>query len=217
MYRTVRLWDANSGKEIRSFNGAGIISSLAFSPTGDVLAAGMAGDYSTGFVQLWDTATGKELCRHSGHREEAAGRLLSPRMGSSSLPGRDQLAAEQFRAYLGRRRPAGCDPSFRGPSQLHRQRGFLAERSDGGQRRRRFDDSVVGHHRPARCGRSLACQAADTDSQLDACWTALANEDAAKAYDAVWALVASPEQAPSLLDGEHCPGTASRCPISSPG
>jgi hypothetical protein len=34
---------------------------------------------------------------------------------------------------------------------------------------------------------------------LDACWTALANEDAAKAYDAVWALSAAPEQTVPFL------------------
>jgi hypothetical protein len=33
-----------------------------------------------------------------------------------------------------------------------------------------------------------------TPHQLEACWTALRNEYAAKAYDAVWALVATPEQ-----------------------
>jgi hypothetical protein len=35
--------------------------------------------------------------------------------------------------------------------------------------------------------------------QLDACWTALANEDTARAYDAVWALIAAPEQAAPFL------------------
>jgi hypothetical protein len=38
-----------------------------------------------------------------------------------------------------------------------------------------------------------------TPRQLDACWSALANEDAAKAYDAVWMLVASAEQAAPFL------------------
>jgi len=38
-----------------------------------------------------------------------------------------------------------------------------------------------------------------TPGQLEACWTTLTNEDAAKAYDAVWALVAAPEQAVTFL------------------
>jgi hypothetical protein len=41
-----------------------------------------------------------------------------------------------------------------------------------------------------------------TPRELDACWTALAGEDAAKAYDAVWALAAAPGQAASFL-GKH--------------
>jgi len=43
-----------------------------------------------------------------------------------------------------------------------------------------------------------------TQRQLEACRTALSNEDAAKAYDAVWALVAAPEQAVPLLQ-KHLP------------
>ncbi len=43
-----------------------------------------------------------------------------------------------------------------------------------------------------------------TPRQLDICWTELANEDAAKAYDAVWSLVAAPEQAVPFLR-KHLP------------
>ncbi|HEY7428549.1 MAG TPA: hypothetical protein VH682_30245, partial [Gemmataceae bacterium] len=35
--------------------------------------------------------------------------------------------------------------------------------------------------------------------QLETCWTALANEDTAEAYNAVWPLVAAPEQAVPFL------------------
>ena len=38
-----------------------------------------------------------------------------------------------------------------------------------------------------------------TQQELEACWTALAKEDAARAYDKVWAMVAAPEQAVAFL------------------
>jgi hypothetical protein len=38
-----------------------------------------------------------------------------------------------------------------------------------------------------------------TPHQLDDCWSALAGADAARAYDAVWSLVAAPEQAVPFL------------------
>jgi HEAT repeat protein len=44
-----------------------------------------------------------------------------------------------------------------------------------------------------------------TPRQLEACWTALVNDDAAKAYDAVWALAAAPEQAVPFLQKHLSP------------
>jgi hypothetical protein len=65
--RTVRLWDAATGKEVRSFagtNGHSVLS-VAFTPDGKSLATG--GESQE--IRLWDVATGKELRSWaSGHR-----------------------------------------------------------------------------------------------------------------------------------------------------
>src|SRR5262249_54100779 len=60
----VRLWDAATGEEVRSFLGhAGCVFCVALSPDGQVLATGSAGRT----VRLWDTATGKLLHALDGY------------------------------------------------------------------------------------------------------------------------------------------------------
>jgi WD40 repeat protein len=62
----IRLWDAQTGREVRRFAGQqGNVDGVAFSPDGRTLASG-AGD---GLVRLWDVATGKELLVCRGHRD----------------------------------------------------------------------------------------------------------------------------------------------------
>ncbi|MBY0524843.1 MAG: PQQ-binding-like beta-propeller repeat protein [Gemmataceae bacterium] len=62
---TVRLFDAASGKELRTCGSfAGMLEGLDFSSDGALLAAGGA----DGFVRMWDTTTGKEIRRLQGHR-----------------------------------------------------------------------------------------------------------------------------------------------------
>jgi eukaryotic-like serine/threonine-protein kinase len=62
--KTVKLWDAATGKEIRSLEGhTARVTGVAFSPDGQRLATSSA-DRT---VRLWDTATGKELLCLKGH------------------------------------------------------------------------------------------------------------------------------------------------------
>ena len=75
MDKTARLWDVQSGKELRTFNGhTSWIWSAAFSPDGQrVLTACVDGT-----AKLWDTATGHEVLTFRGHRAGVRGVAFSP-------------------------------------------------------------------------------------------------------------------------------------------
>jgi WD40 repeat protein len=56
--KTVRLWETETGKELRHFEGlSSYVESVAFSPDGRFILTG------THMAQLWETETGKELRR----------------------------------------------------------------------------------------------------------------------------------------------------------
>jgi WD40 repeat protein len=71
--RTIRIWDAPAGKELRRWDSFWI-SSLAFSADGKILASG--GVDRT--IRLWDPATGKELREQPGHRDGVQFITFSP-------------------------------------------------------------------------------------------------------------------------------------------
>jgi WD40 repeat protein len=67
--KTLRLWDAGTGKELHVFRGhTGPVTSVALSPDGTrALSAG-----SDNSVRLWDATTGKQLHEMAGHRFNGA-------------------------------------------------------------------------------------------------------------------------------------------------
>jgi WD40 repeat protein len=75
MDKTVRLWDAETGAEIRSFSGhRRPIWAVAFSPDGDKAVSG-GGD---GKIKLWDVAGGAELQTLSAHNYPVWSVTFSP-------------------------------------------------------------------------------------------------------------------------------------------
>ncbi|HTU90847.1 MAG TPA: WD40 repeat domain-containing protein, partial [Gemmataceae bacterium] len=197
----LHLWDLASGKERCMFDMLfSYVTGLAFSPDGKVIATGDASRDGR-FVRLWDTATGKELCRHTGHREDVGAVAFSPdgklvASGAGSI-GREDNSVHVWEAATGRliRRFEGHHSCV--GSVVFSPDGLSVASGAGDSTillwditGRRADDRW--HAKPL------------TPRQLEACWAALANEDAAKAYDAGWALVAAPEQAVPFMH-KHLP------------
>ncbi len=71
----VLLWNAKTGRQIRSFTGhTSIVFCAAVSPDGKVLATGSADKT----VRLWDIDTGRELTALTGHQGNVTGVAFSP-------------------------------------------------------------------------------------------------------------------------------------------
>jgi RNA polymerase sigma factor (sigma-70 family) len=202
-----RLWDVASGKECRVFAGR-LFSECpaAFSPDGKVLATvndppRLHVEY---LVRLWDTTTGKELCRHDGHRISVGPVAFSPdgKLVASGGGGNEDNSIHVWEAATGR-----LIRRFDGHHSWVLAVAFAADgltlASSAG------DSTILLWDITGRQQDGKLPPAALTPRQLETCWKALAHPDAAKAYDAVWKLVAAPEQAVPFL-GKHL------TPVSTP-
>ncbi len=73
--KTVRLWDAATGKQLRTLPGhSSYVSSVAFSPDGLVVASASADSTA----KLWDVTTGQKLDTLSGHSRTLSAVAFSP-------------------------------------------------------------------------------------------------------------------------------------------
>ena len=72
--RTVRLWDASSGAELRRFDHGDFVGAVAVSPDGALLASGG----SDSSIRLWDVATGQLVQTLTGHSDDVRTLDFSP-------------------------------------------------------------------------------------------------------------------------------------------
>jgi WD40 repeat protein/serine/threonine protein kinase len=83
---TVKIWDAASGKEVRTFEGdASMVNAVACSPDGKLVASGSG---LTGDIKIWDFASGKEIHALKGHAGGIVTLAFSPdakRLAAASL------------------------------------------------------------------------------------------------------------------------------------
>jgi WD40 repeat protein len=81
---TVRLWNIETGQEIRRFEGGNAVASIAFGPEERTFLTAS----SDRTVRLWDIETGEEIRRFTGHTFSVNSIALSPD-GQTMLSGSD--------------------------------------------------------------------------------------------------------------------------------
>ena len=73
----IALWDPDTGKEIRRWQAhTDMVSCLAFSPDGKMLASG--GSYADFAIRRWQTSTGKEIDPLAGHSGPVESLIFGP-------------------------------------------------------------------------------------------------------------------------------------------
>ncbi|MDZ8184609.1 MAG: serine/threonine-protein kinase [Nostoc sp. ChiSLP02] len=87
---TIKLWDVNTGKEIRTLAGhSNWVNSVAFSPDGKLLVSGSA-DCT---IRLWQVNTGIEIQTFAGHSDPVSSVAYSPRTATTTKNQDRQLIA----------------------------------------------------------------------------------------------------------------------------
>jgi serine/threonine protein kinase len=83
----IRLWEVNSGRELRRFKGhMSWVTSLAFSASGQHALSGSA----DGTARLWDVDTGREVRRFQGHSDQVLGVVFAPAGNHAATCGADR-------------------------------------------------------------------------------------------------------------------------------
>ena len=94
--KTVKLWDAAAGKELKTLF-TGNVYSIAFSADGKTLASG----HTDAAIKLWDVASGKEVKTLSGHKDLVRSIAFSPD-GKTFASGSDDNTVKLWDAASGR-------------------------------------------------------------------------------------------------------------------
>ncbi|HYT89713.1 MAG TPA: hypothetical protein VEL76_13480, partial [Gemmataceae bacterium] len=184
-------WDTASGKEVSRFQAEppGSHANLKLAPDGKLLAVHRV---DRNAVHLWDAATGKLLHKlESGHRGVyAVAFSLDGRMLATGYS--DDLNVRVWEVATGKQITTFKLSSGWPWSLAFAPDGRSLAAGSSDTTALLFD--VTG-----RAPSGQLPPARHTPQELESLWTALGAEDPAKAYPAVWGLIAAPEQAVATL------------------
>ncbi|HEY7428307.1 MAG TPA: sigma-70 family RNA polymerase sigma factor [Gemmataceae bacterium] len=230
---TVILYEADTGELITHLGGLKLsgqredpvsVRFLAFSPDGRVLATSSSGDEK---VRLWEVASGKEIVQLDGLKHCGDGKqtwwdscvlAFSPDgcMLATAVPERHFWKDADLAVTLWE------VPTGKEITRLAGHRNFirtLAFAPDGKTLASGGDDLTclvwdvaAAARRPKLAATGPLPPKSLSKEQLKAAWADLASTEAAKAYQAIWALRAAPGQAVPLLKGR----VRSAGPIADP-
>ena len=98
---TIRLWDAQSGREIRQFSpNEGSNTAVAFSPNGQSIASSAMRLFNDDMgVHLWDPRTGREVSRLTGYNRNVTCLAFNPE-GTLLATGCESTGTEKGRVRL---------------------------------------------------------------------------------------------------------------------
>jgi hypothetical protein len=179
---TVHLCDVATGQELRFLTSTDLLTHMAFSPDGTLLAA--SGYLGSERPHLWEVATAKERWPSDGIRRQTYAVAFSP--DGRLLAAGDYLgqSAVQVWEVASGKKVYSFEGHHSGVWSLAFSPDERSLASGGGDSTILVWNLVGGPH-----ARTLA--AAD----LDAHWTALAGVNGIEAMKSLWALVAAPQQA----------------------
>jgi RNA polymerase sigma factor (sigma-70 family) len=196
------IWDVHTGKELRRFGPRRRVGTLAFSPDGRMLAVV---DRDPGeMVSLWDSATGKRLRRFIPKGQDSSltfafsptGRFIA----TAGSGGRDNTV------YVWEAATGQEVCRFQGHQSGVPALAFAPDgrtlASGGG------DSTVLVWDVTGRAPDGRVATVRHTPGELEIRWAELRGNDAGLAFQAIWAMVASPAQSVAFLKERLHPAAA---------
>src|SRR5262249_5047278 len=184
----VHVGDPATGQEIRQLSEQqAVVAAIDFSPDGKLLASGSQQD---GSVRLWEVETGKQVRHLQGHPGYVASVCFSADGRTLAVGSWREVRLWEMATGKERGRLLGHCGDVTGFA-FSADGKVLA--SGGGDTMILLWD-LTGRMRDGRLPEKNLLAA-----ELAAAWTRLTGEDSAQAYQALWTLVASPQQAVPFL------------------